>query len=324
APLASPVLDREGLRRMRGDAPRAAPAARPPRQKSARPLRTRMIVLMAALVLPVVALSILMMLRLATAERASAQQQNLGILHAISSAIDQQMLNARAIVSALAGAPALRRGDLAAFYALCVGVAKQYDANLLLIDPSGKEIVNVRRPFGMALPQVSSPEGSRAVLAIGTPQYSNLVYVPRNHRYRVVVYAPVVKDGTIVYVLAMSFSPESLSAVIALQHFPEEWVVTLVDRDGRIIARSRDLAAYLGRYLAGDLPTAAGPRGNPTWRSTSAGYYAVAMRSKLTGWSVALDIPRSGGDALLRRSLIETGLGGFLLILLLVSTALFA
>jgi signal transduction histidine kinase len=126
--------------------------------------------------------------------------------------------------------------------------------------------------------------------------------------------------------LAAEIRPAALRTVLRRQNVPEDGVVTLVDANQRVIASTLEEEAVAGSYTGDDFATAAQRMNEGSWRGTLRGEaaYASLSRSPRTGWTVALEVPARGINALRRRSLTQmAGIGIAFLALGLVSSLLY-
>src|SRR5581483_2753917 len=106
--------------------------------------------------------------------REATRQRNQTLL----SAVDAQMLGYIGTLRALAASESLDADDLRAFHAEAQRVlASQADwRNLLLLDPSGQQLVNLRFPYGARLPPESQLDhpGFRQVIGTKRPFIGDL------------------------------------------------------------------------------------------------------------------------------------------------------
>jgi PAS domain S-box-containing protein len=289
-------------------------------------LRLLIIALIVEVVLPFIGAALFVTTRLADAERANDGSRQLGIARAFSSEVDRQLLNAEAALKALATSPELRDGDLAAFYRQSAAVADQHGARVVLADAvSGRQIFNTTRSFDAPLAQFKQAELARGAIATQKTQISDLFRGTTTDDYLVGVFVPAITNGSQQRVLIMAFRPERLSSFFAEQQVPDEWTIAIVDRTGTFIGRNRALEQFLGKPVTSDLKAAMESmrEGLATLRTKDGiEVYTAFTRSALSGWTVAFGIPRNVVDAPLRRSLVEIGVAGGLVIILCGSIAL--
>jgi PAS domain S-box-containing protein len=291
-------------------------------------LRTLIVALIVVLLLPFIGAALFVMIRLSDAEHQTREAQSLGIARAFSSEVDRQLLNAEAALNALATSPELRNGDFAAFYRQCAAVAEQHDARVVLADAAaGRQIFNTALPFSTSLAQLKQTPLARRAVAAQKTQISDLFRGTTTEDYLVGVFVPVSPDGFRQQVLIMAFRPERLSSFFAEQHVPDEWTVAIVDRNGTVIGRSHALEWFLGKPVTDDLKSAIDDarEGLANLHTTDGvEIYTTFTHSNLSGWTIAFGIPRSVVEAPLRRSLVEIGIAGGVVIILCGFAALYA
>ncbi|MBV9377425.1 MAG: response regulator, partial [Alphaproteobacteria bacterium] len=217
----------------------------------------------------------------------------------------------------LAASPSLQDGDFAAFDRQMREALKIRGTSIVLHDTKGQQLLSTNRPFGEPLPRATNTEMHDRVVATGQPQISDLILGAVLRRPILVVGVPVFRDGQVVYVLAMGLGPEVLSSLLEEQNLSPDWTAGFFDRKGIIVARNRDLDRFLGKPVSpGLLEAMRGPVENWLPNITSEGIpvYSTFRRSPLTGWTVAIGLPREFVDAPVRRArLLAFGGGGAVL-----------
>jgi hypothetical protein len=81
--------------------------------------------------------------------------------------------------------------------------------SIVLHDTNAQQLVSTNRPFGEPLPRADNEMLGR-VVETGKPQVSDLIMGSVLRRPIVTVGVPVLRDGQLVYVLAMGVGPEIL------------------------------------------------------------------------------------------------------------------
>jgi signal transduction histidine kinase/CheY-like chemotaxis protein len=143
------------------------------------------------------------------------------------------------------------------------------------------------------------------VVATGKPQISDLIMGAVLKRPILTVGVPVFRDGEVVYVLAMGLGPEILSALMQDQKLSADWTAAILDRKGIIVGRNRELDRFLGQPVAPMLRqklAEAIESWIPNVTSDGIPVYSTFRRSTVTGWTVAIGLPREFVDAPLRRA----------------------
>jgi signal transduction histidine kinase/CheY-like chemotaxis protein len=224
----------------------------------------------------------------------------------------------------LAELPSLQSGDLETFDRQLRAALKVYGTALLLIDANGQQILNTNRPFGDPLPHVFDPDLHTRIFATGKPQVSNLIIGATLLRPLISVGVPVFHNGTVTSVLTMGVDPKILSLILERRNFPPGWLGGIFDRNGIILARSRDLDKFLGKPVAPDLRQAIkeAPEGLvPNVTSDGIAVYSTFRRSSITGWTAGIGLPREAVDGPVRRAWMFAVGGGTVFLILSLALA---
>jgi len=165
--------------------------------------------------------------------------------------VDNEMRHQEGILRTLAASPALAEGDIDEFYAHAWRAAQAVDAVAVLYDAEGKPILSTRRPLGAALeePDSSNLLALRQRYGSARTLVSDVFYAPPVKRYDFMMQVPVLVEGKARYYLTLGMHVGILQRLIERQQFPEAWIATVFDRNGRIAARSRDATHYVGTLL---------------------------------------------------------------------------
>ena len=223
------------LRRLAGNRP----------TRSIRQLLTRLVL---SIMVPLLAFSALVLWRFTELQQQRAEQEALAAATALASDIDRDIRGILAALTGLASSPALLSDDFATFYVQAQQVATAVGVPILLRDgASGQQVLNTRLPFGAELP-LNDPSGiATRVVASRVPYVSNLVFGTVAQKQLVAVAVPVMRGSDVVAVLIASVEGGRIGAVMAEQRLPDMWTLAVSDRDGMIIARSKDADAFIGR-----------------------------------------------------------------------------
>src|SRR5439155_4915387 len=148
-----------------------------------------------------------------------------------------------------AQSPTLATGDFAAFHAEAKRVVATRSGwnSVLVFTPDGQQLVNTAHPWGTPLPRVNEPESLAEVVKTRAPAVGSLALGSVTKRYAFPVRVPIVRDGVVVYVLTAGVRPDALQDLL-LRTFPErgEWARAFNDRNGVIVARSREPGRFVG------------------------------------------------------------------------------
>ena len=285
-------------------------------------IQARLTMLAVVTALPLVALASLSILRTVDDRRTQIEQDVRQRVEDLLADVDRQISAIQAELQVLAASPSLQDGDFAAFDRQMRAALKIRGTSIVLHDTKGQQLLSTNRPFGEPLPRATNTEMHDRVVATGQPQISDLIMGAVLRRPILVVGVPVFRDGQVAYVLAMGLGPEVLSSLLKEQNLSPDWTAGIFDRKGVILARNRELDRFLGKPVSPTLLDAM--RGAveswfPSVTSEGIPVYSTFRRSPITGWTVAIGLPREFVDAPLQRArLLAFGGGGAVLALSLV------
>jgi signal transduction histidine kinase/CheY-like chemotaxis protein len=260
------------------------------------PLRSKLLLLAAVSVVPGFLLSLVLGYFLIDHEKTTFREAAEARNRTFLTAVDAQVLGYVGTLRALAASASLASGDLARFHAEAQRVlASQADwRNVLLLDPSGQQLLNLRFPYGATLPnadQLDNP-GFRQVLGTGNPSIGNVRPGPVLNAPGIAVRLPVFRDKELRYVLEFILEPRALAKLMREQGYRTSWVAALADRTGVFITRRPELPP--GRRVSADFWAAIQQARSGWFRGlTSEGRdtYTAYETSLLTGWTVGVAIP---------------------------------
>lgn len=198
----------------------------------------------------------------------------------------------------LAQSPSLARGDMADFHVHAKTIAPNLESNIVLMDENSRQLLNTRKPFGTALPASSSSNvlELRKKLGQESTVISDIFMAQLAKRLEYTIQVPLAQNPGQRRYLSMATNASSLQKIIQNQKFPASWVITVVDRNGTIAARSRNPEKYVGK--------SASPYMQRLLRDSREGIYesvtldgipvkAFYSRVPNADWSVLISIPKS-------------------------------
>jgi signal transduction histidine kinase len=283
-------------------------------------LRIHLVSLVILVLLPMVILAVLVGRRLVDEEQNAVQRGLRDSAHILARAVDQEIATSIAALEALAESDALTRGDLPAI-ADQLGRARDDRGwvSALLVAPDGMQLMNVARPAVRTPIYLGDREYYRDVMASGRPVVSNLIVGRTIGLPLVAVAVPVVRGGGVTHVLVAAIDTERLNAVLAAAEGASDWVRAIVDRDGVVIARTRDADRFVGQRASQDYLRVIGA-------STSGLYTATALegtrvrggfsRAPLSGWTVGVALPQEAMPSPTYAAIVRLGLPGLSLLVL--------
>jgi PAS domain S-box-containing protein len=241
-------------------------------------------------------------------ERTDLEQGLLERARALAVAVDREVETSVAALEGLATANELDTGNLKPFYEQARR-AKEMHArwlSVILIGPSGQQLLNLLRPLGTPLPSLADTEVFRRTLRTRTPEVSNLFMGPTAHRWLIAVNVPVLRDGTLRYVLSATLAPDGFASLLAAAQIPADSLGTIIDRRGIIVARTKDAEQRIGTPTDGQFIALARQQDEAVFPGrTLDGWnaYRAFSRAGRSQLAVAIAVPAERVDAPLRRSL---------------------
>ena len=268
-------------------------------------IQARLTLLALVTALPLVAVASFAILRTVDDQRAQMQNDVKQMVESFLADVDRQISAIQAELQVLAISPSLQSGDFRAFDEQMRAALKIRGTSIVLHDTIGQQLLSTNRPFGEPLPRATNTEMHDRVVTTGKPQISDLIMGAVLRRPILVVGVPVFRDREVAYVLAMGLGPEVLSALLQEESLSPDWTAAIFDRKGIIVARNRELDHFLGKPAAPMLLEKMGGEADkwfPNVTGEGIPVYSTFRRSTMTGWTVAIGLPREFVDAPLRRA----------------------
>ena len=266
-------------------------------------IQGRLILLVAGVVALAIAMGVLFLFDSARRQQAATERQLSGTSRALLLAVEGEIGKAQALVRGLAVSPNLAAGDLAGFAQQARAAMDGPDQWVVLKDEQGRQLVNTSAMPGAALPGPDPDFAPRWALLMAKGRNVSDLEWARLPRERVVKIEQIVRtrDGR-AYDLGIVMRPKVLHSLLARQALPGNWYGGVIDRRLTIVSRSPEPERWLGQ------PVQATARERFTKGGDSGVFASVSLdgvktlaaynRSDLTGWVVAVAIPRyeAGGD----------------------------
>jgi signal transduction histidine kinase len=251
-------------------------------------------------------------------ERTGLERDLVGTARALSQAVDAELKGARSALLVLAMSPYLASDDLARFYDEAQQLMHTISAdNIVLSDVDGQQLINTLQPFGTPLPIHGDREQLRRVIETRQPVISDLFIGAVTKKPIISVEVPVRSGGRIRYALAIGIFPERLSEILRRQKMPSDWVAAIVDNSETIVARTVGGDEVIGKKVSPDLKRAMMVAEEGAFEGeTREGVIVLSSfsRSAVSGWTVAIGIPKAGLFSFLWQALLGNVLSAFVLL----------
>lgn len=196
----------------------------------------------------------------------------------------------------LATSVQLARNDLRGFRLQAEALQKSADTWYVLVEPTGRQVLNTSQPVDAELPQMTVADEVREALRAGRTYVSNFAVGPATGRSTVYVARGVPRRGHPPVALSAVLTTDVVAQVLLASDIGQGRLISLIDRDGRIIVRSRDPATFVGQYVSDWMREAMGTLPNGIRESVTLDGVASLTafnRSSYSGWTVILAAPRS-------------------------------
>ena len=214
-------------------------------------IRTRLLILVLSVLIPAfiaAALAVAFVYR----EEQEAQTKAAGeATRAFGLLVDNELHSKAAVLQTLANSPALGRGELGTFYAYAKRITPTAVSAVILTDLDGKQLLNTRVPFDRPLPARRSSNLGELIEKYGHDRVlvSDLFLSRLGGGQDFTIQVPVRVDGELRYFLLMSINARTLQDLLERNHFRDRYFALVVDRQGRILARSREPEHYVGKPI---------------------------------------------------------------------------
>jgi len=263
-------------------------------------IRSHLLLLAAVVLVPGFLAAAIAVEKVREAERAAALNGLSETVRATALLVDGEIQRSLGALAVLANSPALKSGDMKAFYAEAKAGSLVPDVWTLLLDESGTQVFNTTVPLDTPPPPPSARARVAHVLATQRPLASDVIVGPVTGQLLTTLYVPTeLADGKR-YVVAQAFSVEHWKKKAMRPRGRADWVVAVLDRSGKFISRSHRSDELLGRTARPELVAAAAAANeglirHPTLEGIDS--YDAFVHSDLTGWTIAVAAPVDTIDA---------------------------
>ncbi len=272
-------------------------AARALAERAMRPLsiRHRIALLVIALLVPMIALMVAAIVKLASLSRAA--QYNL-LQHTASvtaSSVEAEIARYLAAAQALSASPSLLEDDLSAFRLQAVAVFPDISAAWPLVSNlDGQEIMNLLPLPSLPRRDADGLEAQNRAFASHSPLITGVFRSSARSDWIVTIEFPVFRDSKPYRELSIAISARRFFRLLDAQDLPEGWSAAIADTHGRYIARSAGEAGAVGQPVSEAWQATLQHRGIVRFRSPEGeGIVNANEVSALSGWTVGIAVKES-------------------------------
>jgi signal transduction histidine kinase/ActR/RegA family two-component response regulator len=285
------------------------------------PVRRQLWILAAACTVPLAIMGAISLWGLQHQQDEHNRQVGLELARSVAGAVDAELRRVSIVLQTLATSPQIDRGNLHGVLERARRVERLSPewVAIVMSDPAGRSLLDSRTTKGSPELEPADPGSVAAAVRTGNTAVGNL-FRDRDGQWLFPVATPVVQAGAVRYVLTAFVKPAGVRDLLIRQRVPRDWVISIIDANGRRVARSKAHEQNLGGPLS---PTAqrvvrAGGAEGVGLSYSLEGARILTPYSRIggTGWMAVLGIPTTVLDAAAFRSLAVYG-GGILLSILL-------
>jgi signal transduction histidine kinase len=274
--------------------------------------------LLLAALIPAAAFTMYQLMRAADVQQQDAEEATLTRADEILALANARLSADLSIAQTLAQSIALDDGQFVLFRELALRVQKQTPGwvQIVVVDAAtDRQVMNLLRPFSdLPLPAVVD-ESYKHVKERLEPAIGGIFPAIEGTGEAIVpVRVPVIREGKLRYILSVGVQATIFQGIV-LSKLPDRNVTTagIVDRNGVIIARSRDPEQWVGKPAAAPLREAIATRTSgiyPGRIHEGIQNYTAFTTSSFTGWSAHIALDAASFDRSRSRSRLLATLAG--------------
>jgi signal transduction histidine kinase/CheY-like chemotaxis protein len=288
-------------------------------RRSARsyPLRTLLLWLVVALVVPTLALAALVVQRVTADARGTSERRLIEEARELIRAVDAELEASIRTLSVLADSSSLGAGDLDAFRRVAERFLPSHATweAIRLTLPDGRHVINTARQAAPEVEIVSDDVSFAEVVRTSRPAIGSMRR-GRDGQFGFSVRVPVVRDGEVHYVLSAVITPDRLASVLPFRG-DNGWLRVVLDAENVVVARTRSPETFVGTVVSDDFAEQIRDRDEVMVGSVTLDgeeVYSGVSRGPRAGWRGVVAAPRSLIEADSRRSTTMLGIAGALLL----------
>jgi len=273
-------------------------------------LRTYLLFLVIATAIPVMLVGAVLVSRVVRDNRVETERRLLEAARVGASVVDAELQGTIRALQGLAESDRLVDSQLAEFrlQAERVMTTQPIWAAVSLAGLDRRQIVNTRQPVGDRLPEVTDLDSFDRAVQTRAPAIGTLHVGKMTQERGFLVRVPVLRDGSVRYVLSAWITSKGFSSVLGRQApFPDEWVRGVVDTNGVVVARSRDSERYVGQNGTAAFLARYGKTPDGVYRDIALDgtlVYGAYSQAPASRWIAGVGVPVSIVDAAFKQSMV--------------------
>jgi len=261
-------------------------------------IRSLLTLLIAAVLVPLLVLNLYSAVRYADAERKIIEVQRFTVIGNVSELLHRDIESIASTLRVLGESPGFVEGDPEIFRRRAAGAMNlaSIDA-LILYDNNGKPVVSTLAESDQSRAVLKDTAPIAGALAGQSFYVSDLLPRDGDRRPMFMLSIPVSRGDGKTYALSALLSAGRFEGLFAKAGIPSNWTVAFIDRNGLLLARSRNPGQFVGtapRQAGQELARSGAQEGSyesVTLENTPVSN--VYRRSSLTGWLMVAGVPSS-------------------------------
>lgn len=223
----------------------------------------------------------------------------------MSTAVESQLREVQVGLTGLAIASSLQKRDWVTFDQRARDFQKVMGTGpIVLLDETGRQVVNTRLPVGAELPNQGSDAPAISVIQTGQPT-ARLARSAITKAPILIVAIPVADNTGRRYSLGVRIDFDRFYQLLASAKLPPRWIASIIDSEGKIVARNVKAEAFVGKPITPKLKAVLENKSidSGTYEGTTLegiSTLIVYSRTPISGWTVAIGIPRADLDGRLQ------------------------
>ena len=273
-------------------------------------LRTYLLFLVIATAIPVMLVGAVLVSRVVRDNRLETETRLLEAARSGAAVVDAELQGTIRALQGLAESDRLVDAQLAEFrgQAERVMTTQPIWTAVSLAGLDRRQIVNTRQPVGDRLPEVTDLDSFDRAVQTRAPAIGTLHVGGMTQERGFLVRVPVLRDGSVRYVLSAWITSKGFSSVLGRQApFPDEWVRGVVDTNGVVVARSRDSERYVGQKGTAAFLARYGKTPDGVYRDIALDgtpVYGAYSQAPASRWIAGVGVPVSIVDAAFKQSMV--------------------
>lgn len=272
---------------------------------------TLLVILIAAIVVPLLLLTIFVGVKYANAERHVIEAQRLEVATNLTHLVEREIAGITSALLALAASPDVREGKFDNLLQhVRTSTGERSLAAITVTERGGRQSFSTAAAVSEILP-VSSDIAFLRPAFEGKTFVSNYETLPNLKTPVFIVSVPIRVGSDIPRVLSAGFGLERLKGLFTEAGLPSAWISTIIDRNGVYLVRSTGAVDLAGQLARPELVEAAkGSETSGLFDNVTREGVEVAnsfKRSSLSGWTSVVAVPTAILEAPLRRSFALLG-----------------